>query len=264
VGLPDIADAFPISVWFAVIAIAAVAGIVHGTLGLGFPLVATPLLTLFTDIRTAIVFTILPSITVQIISIVRGGNWAASIARFWPMPVYFAAGGYLGTRLLIASDPAPFALLLVAIIFVYLGQERLGRLDWSALSRRPQLFGALFALGAGFFEGTVNASAPPLVIFFMALRLAPTALVQAMNLCFLSGKSMQVLALTVNGGVTAAAWAATLPAVLTGAAALMVGIALRSRVDAETFRAWLRHALLVMAVLLLAQFAHHAWNHGRW
>lgn len=235
-------DAFPVVVWLAVIVIAAVAGVVHGTLGLGFPLVATPFLTLFTDIKTAIVLTILPSMTVQVISIVRGGNWEASIARFWQMPIYFACGGYLGTRVLIISDPAPFTLLLVAIIVAYLNLERLGKLDWSALNRHPRLFGVLFAFGAGFFEGTANASAPPLVIFFMALRLPPTAMVQAMNLCFLSGKTMQVVALTVNGGITSASWAATLPIILIGAAGLFGGIALRSRVDTGAYRVWLKYA----------------------
>ena len=41
-------------------AIMLLAGLIHGTLGLGFPLVATPLLALFTDVRTAILITLLP------------------------------------------------------------------------------------------------------------------------------------------------------------------------------------------------------------
>lgn len=249
-------DTLSATAWPAVIAIAVVAGVVHGTLGLGFPLVATPFLALVTDLKTAIVLTILPSMTVQVISILRGGNWGTSIARFWPMPFYFACGGYLGTRLLIASDPAPFTLLLVAIIVAYLNLDRFGKLELGALRAYPRFFSAVFALVAGLFEGTANASAPPLVIFFMALRLEPTAMVQAMNLCFLSGKAMQVVAFTMNGGISAGAWAATAPVVLTGAAALYAGMALRSRVDAATYRRWLKYALFVMALLLLAQFAY--------
>jgi hypothetical protein len=48
-------DALPlIAIAWIVLALAA-AGLVHGTLGLGFPLVATPLIALITDIKTAVV-----------------------------------------------------------------------------------------------------------------------------------------------------------------------------------------------------------------
>ena len=40
----------------------AVAGFVHGALGLGFPIVATPLIALATDMRTAIIIVLLPSV----------------------------------------------------------------------------------------------------------------------------------------------------------------------------------------------------------
>ena len=40
------------------------AGLVHGALGLGFPMVATPLIALFVDVRIAIVITLLPTAVV--------------------------------------------------------------------------------------------------------------------------------------------------------------------------------------------------------
>jgi ankyrin repeat protein len=41
-------------------------------------------------------------------------------------------------------------------------------------------------------------------------------------------------------------------------AALAVGMRVRERIDAQTYRAWLRKALWVMALLLIAQFTHSA------
>lgn len=82
-------------------------GLVHGTLGLGFPLVATPLLALFTDVRSAILITLLPTASVNIFSILRGGRWSESIGRFWPLAAYVVAGGIAGTCLLVISNPAP-------------------------------------------------------------------------------------------------------------------------------------------------------------
>ena len=42
------------------------AGLVHGTLGLGFPMVATPLLVLQTDVLSAILIVLLPTLTVNL------------------------------------------------------------------------------------------------------------------------------------------------------------------------------------------------------
>ena len=61
------------------------AGLVHGTLGLGFPLMATPLLALFVDVRSAILITLLPTVVVNVASILRGGKWRDSIGRYWPL-----------------------------------------------------------------------------------------------------------------------------------------------------------------------------------
>jgi len=55
------------------------AGLVHGTLGMGFPVVATPLLSLVVDVRTAILLTLLPTVAVNVGSILRGGAFGESI-----------------------------------------------------------------------------------------------------------------------------------------------------------------------------------------
>lgn len=41
------------------------AGIVHGTLGFGFPMMATPLFALFLDLKKAVLFTLFPTIAVN-------------------------------------------------------------------------------------------------------------------------------------------------------------------------------------------------------
>ncbi|MEI6737736.1 MAG: sulfite exporter TauE/SafE family protein, partial [Pseudomonadota bacterium] len=48
-----------------VFAIALVAGLAHGVSGFGFPLISTPVVALFTDVRTAVILTLLPNIVVN-------------------------------------------------------------------------------------------------------------------------------------------------------------------------------------------------------
>lgn len=237
------------------LAVMALSGFVHGALGLGFPLVATPLLALFTDIKTAIVFTLLPSLTAIVISLVKGGRPAEVIRAYWMLPLYMIAGSYLGARLLIVADPTPFLLLLALLIMAYLNLQRLRGLASGWIGVHPRAARAAFGMVAGVFESTANVAGPVLLIFFLSTALPPLALVQALNLCFLAGKSTQALTLGLAGGVPAAVWLSTLPFAGIGAAGLFWGMRMRSRIDAETYRGWLRRALTVIAALLIGQFA---------
>ena len=119
------------------------------------------------------------------------------------MPIFMFVGASIGTRLFIAFPGAPFTLLLAILIIVYLNLDRLEKTEWPLVKRRRRWFGALFGLVAGLCEGSVNASAPPLLIYYMALALPPPALVQALNICFITSKTTQFATLAAAGGVTA-------------------------------------------------------------
>jgi uncharacterized membrane protein YfcA len=236
------------------IVVMALAGFVHGALGLGFPLVATPLLALFTDVKTAIVFTLLPALTATVISVVNGGRPMAVIRQYWTLPAYMIVGSYLGARLLIVANPTPFLLLLALLVLAYLNLRRLQGLAAHWIGIHPRAARAAFGLLAGALESTANVSGPVLLIFFLSTALPPVALVQALNLCFLAGKTTQGMTLAYAGAVPAGVWLSTLPFAAVGAMGLLAGIRIRSRIDAETYRAWLRRALWMIAALLVVQF----------
>lgn len=241
-----------------VVLVIALAGLVQGALGLGFPLVATPLIALVTDMRSAVILVLLPCLATVIASIIKGGPLKPVLARFWMMPIYMLIGAAIGTRLFIAYPDVPYALLLAAIILVYLNLDRLGKTDWPLLRRYDKPFAVLFGLLAGASEGTANVAAPPLVIYFLAAGVTPLALAQALNICFLAGKTTQFATLAWVGGVSFAQWAVTLPLAAVATVTALRGVRIRSRIDAATYRIWLKRALFAMALILLAQYAYHS------
>src|SRR5579862_536622 len=87
-----------------IVVVLIVAALAHGALGFGFPVISTPVIAMVTDIQTAILITLFPNLAVNLISIFRGGNWRASLARYWPVAVYVAIGTVIGTRVLILAD----------------------------------------------------------------------------------------------------------------------------------------------------------------
>jgi uncharacterized protein len=234
----------------------ACAGLIQGALCFGFPFVATPLIAMVTDMRTAIIAVLLPTLATIVVVLAASGAVRVTLARFWMMPLYAAVGSAAGTWLFVSEPDAPYTLLLAAMTLVYLNLDRLGRADWPLVRRNERRFAPLSGLTAGLFEGTANIAAPPLIIFYLALDLTPAMLVQALNLCFLVGKMTQFTVLTTGGGVTASQWLATLPLVAIGVAGSLTGVRIRNRIDAQTFRAWVKRALFVIALALLAQYAY--------
>ena len=233
------------------------AALMHGSLGVGFPMLATPLLAMVTDVRCAMLIILLPTLVINLANIAHGGRWRESIGRYWPLAVYGAVGSAAGTRLLIVVDPAPFKLVLAGALLLYLNIHRFGvRLGW--VPTHPRAAMALFGTAAGILGGTVNVMLPALVIFALELRLATTASVQVFNLCFFVGKSTQAVVFAQAGLLTAPLLGATLPLALFALVALWVGMRLRDRIAADTYRAWLRRVLGAIALLLIVQYVLQA------
>ena len=114
-------------------------------IGPGFPTITTPLIALMVDVRSAMLLVLLPTLTVNLANVIAGGNWRDSIGRYWPLAAYGAIGSIMGTKLLVVTDPAPYKLLMAAVILLYLYINRYGfQLSW--ISRRRRLAMAIFGL----------------------------------------------------------------------------------------------------------------------
>lgn len=241
------------TLWAAAAVVLLAAGITQGALGFGFPAISTPVLVVLTDVKTAIILNLLPNFTVNVISVIQGGNWGASIGRYWPVAAWVLAGSVLGASFLIVAPQEPIRLVLAIAIFAYLCQQRLARLDWSWLARRPRLSAAVFGLTGGFFSGSVNNSLPPLLIYFVLLGLETTVMTQMLNLCFLGGKVMQAATLGIAGEIQLAAVIANVPLTLVALVGMWIGTRLQRRISAEIYSRLLRWVLLVIALVLLWQ-----------
>lgn len=232
------------------------AGLIHGALGFGFPFVATPLIAMVSDMRTAIFMVLVPTLAAVLANIAMSGALRAALARFWMMPLYSLVGSFIGTTLFVVVPSFPYALLLALAIFVYLNLDRLGQGEHPAIQRHERAVAPFSGMAAGFFEGTANVAAPPLIIFYLALGLAPAVMVQALNICFFVGKLIQFTVLTTRGNIALAQWATTLPLAAVAIGALFFGLRIRHRIDAEAFRVWVKRFLLVTAVVLVARYAY--------
>ena len=229
------------------------AAVVHGAVGIGFPLIATPLLAMVTDVKTAILLLVVPTIAINLANIIKGGKWQKSIALYWPLAVYGMIGSFLGARLLVAVPPENFRPVLAGVILLYLNADRLG-VGFSWVPRYPRTATALFGLAAGILGGTVNVMLPALVIFALEIRMDKTAMIQVFNFCFLFGKLTQGLVFVQAGFLTLDVIKTSIPLAVLSLVAMVSAMTLRTRIRGDVYKRWLRRLLLIMAVVLLSQF----------
>ena len=228
------------------------AALVRGTLGIGFPLIATPLLAMIGDVRSAILVLVIPTLVINLVNIFKGGRWGRSIAVYWPLAVYGMIGSFVGTRMLIAVPPESFRPLLAVMLVLYLNAERIG-VGFGWVRHHPQIAFAFFGLTAGILAGTVNVMLPALVIYALEVRMPKTVMIQVFNFCFLFGKLTQGAVFVQAGLVTGDVVGVSACMAVLGTTVMLLGMRIRERIPATTYRLWLRRLLAVLAAVLAVQ-----------
>jgi len=238
----------------AILSIMLFAGLVHGTLGLGFPMVATPMLAVFFDVRTAILITLLPTVAVNLASIWNSRNSLDSVGRFSMLIGFVLPGSLVGAYILATADPAPFRLALAGLIFLYLWTNISGRVPRQWLVANVMLAMVLFGFAAGFAAGTTNVMVAILIVFFLSLEVPRSSMVPVLNACFLVGKISQIVVLSLAGLVTLTLVYETLPLAFAAVFALLFGQRIRQKIAVDVYRRILHGLLVILAGVLIVQF----------
>ena len=237
-----------------VVAVMLFAGLVHGTLGLGFPMVATPMLAISFDVRTAILLTLLPTVSVNLMSIWNSRDSFDSVRRFMPLTGFSLLGGIIGAYILARTDPDPFRLLLAALILLYLWNDYSRRMSFRWIANHVFASMIVFGLLAGLSGGTTNVMVAILIIFFLSLEVPRKQMVPALNACFLVGKLSQIVVFSLLGLVSIDLIIETTPLALAAVTALMLGQTIREKIALKTYRTILQLLLAVLAIVLIVQF----------
>ncbi len=224
----------------------------HGALGFGFPLIATPLLVLMMDMRSAILLTLVPTVIVNMASLLGERHWREALRTFWPIPVFTIVGSYLGTQVLLSVNPEPFRLLLALVLIAYLLSDHFHKTDKKR--HVPRWGMALFGIALGLMAGVTNVFAPAIIVFALFTRMDATLMVATFNMSFLTSKVGQISGFVINDAFTAEAVELTLWALPPVLISLWFGIQLRKRIHQESYKRILKIALWVITALLIGDW----------
>ncbi len=232
----------------AVIIIAATVGaLVKSVTGMGFPLVAIPIMAVFIPTETAVAVVALPNVAQNLLLALKFRSWRTTARR---LPVFCTAGVFGAALGTVAIDVIGERVLQVALLVMVAGYlvSAVTHPAWeigTEVERRATVpVGAL----AGLFQGAIGISGPIVGTWYHGLRLHQDAFVFSITSVFLLTGSTQAAVLGLQGRYTDR-WGVIALVGLIVLATIPIGSRLRARLPVETFQ---RIVLVLLAVSCLS------------
>jgi uncharacterized membrane protein YfcA len=228
----------------------ALAALVKGTLGLGFPPVATPLVAALVGAQTAVVAISIPSFLQNVTQCWAGRahlpEWRPLLPLLAGLTAGSVGGAYLLTVLPVRATDVLVGLVIVGYVTLaaFRIEPRVPAALWSPM-------GGLVGLVAGLIGGATGIYGPLLATYFAVLRLDKDRFAATISLVFFVAQVPQLVTLAVLGLYTGPRLflsALMLPPVALGFA---LGTVLRARFSQRSFTLAVRLALLVVGLRLV-------------
>jgi uncharacterized membrane protein YfcA len=227
-----------------------VAGLLKGMIGVGMPVVALPLLSLFIDIKSAAMLLSMPLILSNLPQALEGGKTARCLMQLMPVIVGMVPGLFLGVRILLALD-ASVAKVVAGVVLTGVGALTLFAPKLDLAPRLVLPAGITFGVFGGILGGVAAMPGPLVFIFLLAKGLRGRAFTKAASVYLVVSAALLAILLTASQEFSwldvCVSTAALLPVVL----GMYVGQHMRDKVTPETFRKLVLVAVIAAGMDLL-------------
>jgi uncharacterized protein len=227
-----------------------VAGLLKGIIGVGMPLVALPLLSLFINIKSAAMLLSMPLILSNLPQALEGGKTGRCLLQLLPVMLGMIPGLFLGVRALLALD-ANLAKSIAGLVLIGAAGVTLFA---PKLRLQPRLVlpaGIAFGFFGGILGGIAAMARPLVFIFLLAKGLRGQAFTKEASLYLVVSASFLAILLTAsrqfNWLDAAISTAATAPVAL----GMSIGQQMRDKIAPETFKKLVLIAVIAAGADLL-------------
>lgn len=228
------------------------AAVVKGTTGLGFPLIATPMVALLLDIRTAITILLIPNVLMDITQVFRRGFPATVVRRFVWLISLTVVGVFLGTTVLVMLPTWILNLTLGVMVLVFVTFSLL-QFDFTISPSMERVFSPVAGLLSGFLNGMTNAASPVLAVYLYSLRLSKSEFITTIATIFIVTKISQIIAVSTWNLFTPATLRLSLEVTVLVLLGFYAGLKIQDRVNQKSFNRGLLVLLFIIGVALIVQ-----------
>ncbi len=242
-----------------VVGVFLVAGTVKGVIGLGLPTVSLALLTVATDLPTAMALLLVPSFVTNLWQAMVGGNGRAILLRLWPFLLMATITVWIGATALTRVDLSLLSALLGTLLVAY-SAANLGGLQFTIATRHEVWVGPLVGSANGVLTGMTGSFVVPGVMFLQAIGLSRDVLIQAMGMLFLASTLALAVALRGNALLTIEHGVYSLTALLPAIVGMVFGQRIRQSISEQLFRKVFFVSLLALgAYIISSAFGGYEW-----
>jgi uncharacterized membrane protein YfcA len=244
----------PVSIIAVVVCSLIVAGLLKGVIGVGMPVVALPLLSLFIDVKSAAMLLSMPLILSNVPQALEGGQTGQCLMQLMPVFLGMIPGLFLGVRVLLALD-ASVAKMIAGLVLIGVGGLTLLAPKPELQSRLVLPAGIMFGFFGGILGGIAAMAGPLVFIFLLAKGLRGQAFTKEASLYLVISSGLLAILLTTsrqfNWLDVLVSTAAMVPVVL----GMYVGQHMRDKIAPETFK-----KLVLLAVMAAgAELVRHGF-----
>jgi len=230
-----------------------VGGIVKGITGIGLPVVSIVILLNFLPPATTLAIVAIPILVTNFWQAVTSGSVSSLIRRFWLMIVLFITFLSITARLVVELDTDIMFGILGTTIVLFSVSSSFRPLAEPISPETARWAGPLAGALGGILGGISTIWGPPMMMYFMMLKLDKETWIRAVGLVWFIGSVPLAIAYwnigTLNGNTLPLSVAACIPSMV----GILLGEILRRRVNAETFRKVLLGLLFLVGLNLIRQ-----------
>ena len=249
------AGSFDLAVLLTPLALAAVviyftAGVVKGTLGIGFPTTAVSLMAQMTDARTAISLVVIPMLVTNAWQVWRNRRVRWVLSSFWLliilMLVFIGIFSQVATLVPIALLTATLGLIVSLYAATSLYRPVISISD--SYDKPAQI---IAGITSGAMGGVAGVWAPPLLIYLNARKLTKEQFVSTTGVFLFLGSCILILGYSNAGLLGGAILTMSCLLLIPSMAGFTAGELIRNRLSAKRFERVLLWFFLIMGLNLI-------------
>jgi uncharacterized protein len=234
---------------YIIAAVFLLAGLVKGVLGLGLPTVAMGLLAVSMPPAHAMAIVIVPAIVTNIWQTFVGPYLRDITRRLWPLMVGTAIGIWSAAGLM-TGPYARYGTIVLGVLLVIYAIIGLSKFSFRVARADERWIGGIVGLITGVVSAATGVQVIPSMPFMQAIGMEKDELVQALGVFFTVATVALAFNLTSAGLLNASTTVPGAVAMVGSFTGMMIGQAVRSRLQPEAFRRWFLVAMILLGIYL--------------
>lgn len=232
------------------------AGFIKGVIGLGLPTVSMGLLAVTMPPSHALAIVIVPAVVTNIWQTFIGPYLRDIIRRLWPLMAGTVLGIWLNAGML-TGPYARYGTVVLGVLLVIYAIVGLSQFSFRVARSNEKWIGGIVGVMTGVVSAATGVQVIPSMPFMQAIGMEKDELVQALGVFF----TVATVALAFNltsAGLLSASTALPGAVAMAGAfAGMLIGQAVRSRLQPDAFRRWFLIAMIFLGLYLAGSAVWH-------